>query len=128
MLFSVPFGAGRWDVLSAFFQRSWGSPDMTRQSLTTAHPFGRSPRSAQRTGPAPSSRGRLYFCNARRQPRHRRADRTTGYRPCTELLPGETTRLPRSRLSGMSDVTRILSAIEQGDPSAAEQLLPLVYD
>jgi RNA polymerase sigma factor (TIGR02999 family) len=28
----------------------------------------------------------------------------------------------------MSDVTRILSAIEQGDPAAAEQLLPLVYD
>ena len=28
----------------------------------------------------------------------------------------------------MSDVTRILSAIEQGDPRAAAQLLPLVYD
>jgi RNA polymerase sigma factor (TIGR02999 family) len=28
----------------------------------------------------------------------------------------------------MSDVTRILSAIEQGDSPAAEQLLPLVYD
>jgi RNA polymerase sigma factor (TIGR02999 family) len=28
----------------------------------------------------------------------------------------------------MSEVIRILSAIEQGDPSAAEQLLPLVYD
>jgi DNA-directed RNA polymerase specialized sigma24 family protein len=28
----------------------------------------------------------------------------------------------------MSDVTRILSAIQQGDPQAAEQLLPLVYD
>jgi RNA polymerase sigma factor (TIGR02999 family) len=28
----------------------------------------------------------------------------------------------------MSDVTRILSAIERGDPNAAEQLLPLVYD
>jgi RNA polymerase sigma factor (TIGR02999 family) len=28
----------------------------------------------------------------------------------------------------MSDVTRILSAIEQGDLHAAEQLLPLVYD
>jgi RNA polymerase sigma factor (TIGR02999 family) len=28
----------------------------------------------------------------------------------------------------VSDVTRILSAIEGGDPSAAEQLLPLVYD
>jgi len=28
----------------------------------------------------------------------------------------------------MSDVTRILSAIEQGDTKASEQLLPLVYD
>ena len=28
----------------------------------------------------------------------------------------------------MNDVTRILSAIEQGDPLAAGQLLPLVYD
>jgi RNA polymerase sigma factor (TIGR02999 family) len=28
----------------------------------------------------------------------------------------------------MSDVTRILSAIEQGDGQAADQLLPLVYD
>jgi RNA polymerase sigma factor (TIGR02999 family) len=28
----------------------------------------------------------------------------------------------------MADVTQILSAIEQGDPHAAEQLLPLVYD
>jgi RNA polymerase sigma factor (TIGR02999 family) len=28
----------------------------------------------------------------------------------------------------MSDVTRILLAIEQGDPKAADELLPLVYD
>jgi RNA polymerase sigma factor (TIGR02999 family) len=28
----------------------------------------------------------------------------------------------------MSDVTRILSQIESGDPAAAEKLLPLVYD
>ena len=28
----------------------------------------------------------------------------------------------------MSDVTRILSQIESGDPSAAEQLLPLIYE
>ena len=28
----------------------------------------------------------------------------------------------------MSEVTRILSAIEQGDPQAAEELLPLVYE
>jgi RNA polymerase sigma factor (TIGR02999 family) len=31
-------------------------------------------------------------------------------------------------LACMDDVTRILSAIEAGDPSAAEQLFPLVYD
>ena len=28
----------------------------------------------------------------------------------------------------MSDATRILQAIEQGDPHAAEELLPLVYE
>ena len=28
----------------------------------------------------------------------------------------------------MSEVTRILSAMEQGEPHAAEQLLPLLYD
>ncbi|HEV3443602.1 MAG TPA: ECF-type sigma factor [Gemmataceae bacterium] len=28
----------------------------------------------------------------------------------------------------MNEVTRILSAIEDGDPAAAENLLPLVYD
>jgi RNA polymerase sigma factor (TIGR02999 family) len=31
-------------------------------------------------------------------------------------------------LTSVSEVTHILSAIEQGDPHAAEQLLPLVYD
>jgi RNA polymerase sigma factor (TIGR02999 family) len=30
--------------------------------------------------------------------------------------------------TSMNEVTRILSVIEQGDPHAAEQLLPLVYD
>src|SRR5207249_7546345 len=35
--------------------------------------------------------------------------------------------LPES-VPAMSEVTRILSAIEQGDPHAAEQLLPLVYE
>jgi RNA polymerase sigma factor (TIGR02999 family) len=32
------------------------------------------------------------------------------------------------KVQTMTDVTQILSQIEQGDPSAAEQLLPLVYD
>lgn len=31
-------------------------------------------------------------------------------------------------LLGMADVTQILNAIEQGDPKAAAELLPLVYD
>jgi RNA polymerase sigma factor (TIGR02999 family) len=31
-------------------------------------------------------------------------------------------------LGGMSDVTQILAAIEAGDPKAAAELLPLVYD
>ena len=31
-------------------------------------------------------------------------------------------------LGGMADVTQILSAIEAGDPKAAAELLPLVYD
>jgi hypothetical protein len=35
---------------------------------------------------------------------------------------------PAVILGRLSDVTHILSAIEQGDPHAAEQLLPLVYD
>src|SRR5436189_4070507 len=31
-------------------------------------------------------------------------------------------------MAGMSEVTRVLGRIERGDPHAAEQLLPLVYD
>jgi RNA polymerase sigma factor (TIGR02999 family) len=31
-------------------------------------------------------------------------------------------------MSALSDVTQILSAIEQGDPNAADKLLPLVYE
>ena len=40
----------------------------------------------------------------------------------------ELFRKATSIITSVSDVTRILSAIEQGDPLAAEQLLPLVYD
>src|SRR5207249_2940107 len=32
------------------------------------------------------------------------------------------------KLSGMTDVTQILAAVEAGDPKAAAELLPLVYD
>src|SRR5439155_2537815 len=37
-------------------------------------------------------------------------------------------RLSLASGASMSDVTRILSQIEQGNPQAAETLLPLVYD
>src|SRR6516165_3959212 len=36
--------------------------------------------------------------------------------------------MPSVIFRGMSDVTQILSAIEQGDPHAAEELLPVIYD
>ena len=36
--------------------------------------------------------------------------------------------MPPQHVPRMSEVTRILSAVEQGDPHAAEHLLPLVYD
>src|SRR5713226_4029359 len=63
----------------------------------------------------------------RSYPRQRRASRGRGRRPRPRLFPcwcavGEVSS------TAMSDVTRILSAIEQGDPSAAAELLPLVYD
>ena len=34
----------------------------------------------------------------------------------------------RGMLGSVADVTQMLNAIEQGDPKAAAQLLPLVYD
>ena len=40
----------------------------------------------------------------------------------------QQTRHSSNSVRPMTDVTRILSAIEQGDPTAASQLLPLVYD
>src|SRR5262249_16329846 len=42
--------------------------------------------------------------------------------PCWPVTPAAV------MLDLMSEVTRILSAIEHGDPHAAEELLPLVYD
>jgi RNA polymerase sigma factor (TIGR02999 family) len=56
------------------------------------------------------------------------ADRRTGNRGHI-VSPRSLRRLPPADIFGrMSEVTRILSAIEQGDPHAAKQLLPLVYE
>ena len=45
-------------------------------------------------------------------------------RPASLLLSVGGTSI----VTGMSELTRVLSAVDQGDPHAAEQLLPLVYD
>jgi RNA polymerase sigma factor (TIGR02999 family) len=45
-----------------------------------------------------------------------------------ELGPGFQGAFGPQRPVTMNEVTRILSAIEQGDPRAAGELLPLVYD
>ena len=42
--------------------------------------------------------------------------------------PKMTNRFPRGKLASMNDFTRILNAIELGNPYAARQLLPMVYD
>jgi RNA polymerase sigma factor (TIGR02999 family) len=54
-----------------------------------------------------------------------RRDSATHRRNTGGYLPLGSSRLG---VSAVSEVTRILSAIEQGDPSAAGELLPLVYD
>ena len=65
----------------------------------------------------PQSPGRPRNRNHRTRPRKRNCQRRRSQSPTAARI-----------LNPMSEVTRILSAIEQGDPHAAEQLLPLVYD
>ena len=50
--------------------------------------------------------------------------------PIKDIVPIWRVHLPAAAamLKPMSDVTRVLAAVERGDPQAAEQLLPLVYD
>jgi RNA polymerase sigma factor (TIGR02999 family) len=54
---------------------------------------------------------------------YRHAAAKDSFRVCHVLLDLSSVRTPP-----MNDVTRVLSAIEQGDPHAAKQLLPLVYE
>lgn len=49
------------------------------------------------------------------------------------IANGAVTRAGRplaavSKIPGMSELTRVLSALDPGDPHAAERILPLVYD
>jgi RNA polymerase sigma factor (TIGR02999 family) len=54
--------------------------------------------------------------------------RNRSQNPLWESGEDETRRRLSLPVMPMNDVTRILSAVEQGDPHAAEALLPLVYD
>ena len=67
-----------------------------------------------------------YSCNACRSPRRKEGisptpapawlpNLTTRCSLCLDCPPGETSRFPRGKLANMSEVTQILSAIEQGD-------------
>src|SRR5262249_56627836 len=56
-----------------------------------------------------------------------RARRRTIPTPTRDRSADVPPELSTRSVPPMSEVTRILSAIEQGDPHAAEQLLPLVY-
>src|SRR5262249_42221184 len=55
-------------------------------------------------------------------------DRVTSHRASALGYGTGTVRGRPTASRSMTDVTRILSAIEHGDPQAAEQLLPLVYE
>ncbi len=44
------------------------------------------------------------------------------------LVPGCSAPLESITFAGMSDITRLLEQVPQGDAKAAEELLPLVYD
>ena len=52
---------------------------------------------------------------------------SSGQRPIGAPPAENTTKFRHAIIGVMTDVTRILSQIEAGDPTAAEQLLPLVY-
>src|SRR5918912_1010621 len=56
---------------------------------------------------------------------------TRGHQACgagSRSRPASTRSVHPDPSVAMTEVTRILSALEQGDPHAAERLLPLVYD
>ena len=67
----------------------------------------------ERCASAPRSAGSIRF-----EPERRRSG----------VGPGRDAGAWAETTPGMNEVTRILSEIEPGDPSAAERLLPLVYD
>src|SRR5262249_44349837 len=100
----------------------------TRENWGILHPFfGGSPHVPLPHPPAPSQPPTRHRPEAARHLFFSR--RAEGV--ITQACPWFSTRhgaWPGFTIPGMSDVTRILSAIEQGDSHAAGRLLPLVYE
>src|SRR5690606_33514584 len=71
--------------------------------------------------PAPGS-------SAARYPGPAPIDNLVGESRQRDQHPSAQQECPRPGAPSMNQVTRILAAIEQGDPKASEDLLPLVYD
>src|SRR5262245_30845443 len=65
----------------------------------------------------------VWWQNQRSFPARLRLARTS-----KEWLKSSRVSVKAATTSALSDVTRILTAIEQGDPHAADKLLPLVYE
>src|SRR5262245_3509314 len=80
------------------------------------------PDSSLWSGHTRSIRRAGEICHAFPSARPHPGDRPAGRVHCCKRNPRPEEMLP------MSEVTRILTAIEQGDPQAAAQLLPLVYN
>src|SRR5512137_3109965 len=70
----------------------------------------------------PSPAGEPHPCLANEKPRRPLAF----FPPYAQNSPTWEPKEPSG--VDMSDVTRILNAIERGDPKATDELLPLVYD
>jgi RNA polymerase sigma factor (TIGR02999 family) len=56
------------------------------------------------------------------------ADRTDNWAPWAAPCTRSSSGLATAFVKTMHDMTRVLNAIDQRDPHAAEQLLPLIYD
>src|SRR5262245_49047527 len=89
------------------FQSAYISSSFPELCLAQTH------RPAQPASPSDLRALATWAC-----PQRSKGPERAGLRP----PPGETSRSPRGRLPRMTDVTRILCAIEQGDPQAAAQL------
>src|SRR5262245_41767849 len=99
------------------------SPVVARQSIDAAKKARQSGQAAAMLRSSPRGKGKdLTAPSVRLAPRSRIPE------PAPQVGGDVPPGMARPLVTPMNEVTRILSGIEAGDPHAAEQLLPLVYD